>query len=148
MKCLVSSIEANVRFSETDAMGVVWHGNYLKYFEDARERFGEEHGMDYLDFHRNGYFTPIVKSEIQHHSSLFYGDSMRIVAKLIHTQAAKMMFEYEIYHAKTNVRVASGKTMQVFLAVENRALQLTKPDFYVDWEKEQPWQPFSPKLKK
>ena len=33
MKSLESFIEINIRFSETDAMGVVWHGNYLKYFE-------------------------------------------------------------------------------------------------------------------
>lgn len=33
-------IPIKVRFSDTDAMGVVWHGNYLRFFEDAREAFG------------------------------------------------------------------------------------------------------------
>ena len=42
---LISEIEIDIRFSETDAMGVVWHGNYLKFFEDGREAFGKEFGL-------------------------------------------------------------------------------------------------------
>ena len=48
---LTTEIEFDIRFSETDAMGVVWHGNYLKYFEDGREAFGKEFGMEYLDIY-------------------------------------------------------------------------------------------------
>ena len=48
MKELRTEIELTIRFSETDAMGVVWHGNYLKFFEDAREYFGHKFGMSYL----------------------------------------------------------------------------------------------------
>ena len=40
--------EIRVRFSEVDSMGVVWHGNYLKYFEDGREAFGRKHGLGYV----------------------------------------------------------------------------------------------------
>ena len=40
----------DIRFSEVDSMHVVWHGNYAKYFEDAREAFGEKYGLDYLPF--------------------------------------------------------------------------------------------------
>ena len=41
VRILESTMEIAVRFSETDAMGVIWHGNYLKFFEDAREKFGK-----------------------------------------------------------------------------------------------------------
>ena len=70
VKILESSLEIAIRFSETDAMGVVWHGNYLKFFEDAREKFGIDHGMQYLDVFNKGYYTPIVKSDINHKASV------------------------------------------------------------------------------
>ena len=46
---LISFKDVRVRFSETDNLGVVWHGNYVKYFEDGREAFGREHNISYLD---------------------------------------------------------------------------------------------------
>ena len=82
MKVLKSSILVPVRFSETDAMGVVWHGNYLKFFEDAREKFGKDYGIEYLDVHAQGYFIPIVKSEISHKASIFYGEEALIEVTL------------------------------------------------------------------
>ena len=46
---LKETTNIRVRFNETDPLGIVWHGNYLKYFEDGREAFGKEFGMEYLD---------------------------------------------------------------------------------------------------
>ncbi|HRS08637.1 MAG TPA: acyl-CoA thioesterase, partial [Bacteroidia bacterium] len=63
-------IPIKVRFSDTDAMGVVWHGNYLRFFEDAREAFGIKYGLTYLDVYHRGYFTPIVKSSVEHKSPI------------------------------------------------------------------------------
>jgi acyl-CoA thioester hydrolase len=60
-KLLSIKTETIIRFSEVDSMGVVWHGNYVKYFEDGREAFGNKYGLNYLDFHKNGILTPIVK---------------------------------------------------------------------------------------
>ena len=51
----------NIRFSEVDSMGVVWHGNYAIYFEDAREAFGAKYGLEYLMMYDEGYFEPIVE---------------------------------------------------------------------------------------
>ena len=82
MKVLESTIEIPVRFSETDAMGVVWHGNYLKFFEDARERFGEDYGIKYMDAFNAGYYTPIVKSDINHKASVYYGQKVKVRAIL------------------------------------------------------------------
>ena len=39
---LSESLIITVRFSETDPLGIVWHGNYIKYFEDGREAFGRK----------------------------------------------------------------------------------------------------------
>ena len=66
--------EIRVRFVETDPLGIVWHGNYIQYFEDGREAFGRQHGISYLDQKDNGYASPIVKSGSEHKLPLRYGD--------------------------------------------------------------------------
>ena len=92
---LSTEIEIDIRFSETDAMGVVWHGNYLKFFEDGREAFGKEHNLDYLHIFDQGFFTPIVKSEIDHKAPVYYGQKISITTRYIPSKSAKIMFEYE-----------------------------------------------------
>ena len=131
---LETVIEFDIRFSETDAMGVVWHGNYLKYFEDGREAFGKEHGLEYLDMYKQGYFTPIVKSEINHKSPIDYGHRAKIITRLIPSRAAKIIFEYEIINLTTGLVSAIGSTIQVFLFADTRTLDLNIPDFYLKWE--------------
>ena len=48
-----------VRFSEIDSMQIVWHGEYVRYFEDGREAFGKQYGLDYMSIYREGYMVPI-----------------------------------------------------------------------------------------
>ena len=139
MKILESSIEIPVRFSETDAMGVVWHGNYLKFFEDAREKFGTDFGIEYLDAFNAGYYTPIVKSNINHKASVYYGQKVRVRAILEQHPASKIVFRYEVYNMNTGELAASGSTTQVFLGIENRLLELIKPRFFAEWEEAQNW---------
>jgi acyl-CoA thioester hydrolase len=139
MKILKSTLTIPVRFSETDAMGVVWHGNYLKFFEDARESFGKEYGMEYLDVYAKGYFIPIVKSEISHKASIFYGEEALIHVTLEKHESAKIVFRYKVINNKTNQVAATGMTMQVFMFVSDRTLELIKPEFYSIWEEAQNW---------
>jgi acyl-CoA thioester hydrolase len=131
---LKTEIEFDVRFSETDAMGVVWHGNYLKFFEDGREAFGKQYGIEYLDLYHQGYFTPIVKSEINHKSPINYGERAKIITTLIPMKAAKIIFQYEIINLTTGKVSAIGQTIQVFLSVKTRELELGKPLSYDTWE--------------
>ena len=48
MPILSEKVAINIRFSEVDSLLIVWHGHYLKYFEDAREAFGRKYGLGYL----------------------------------------------------------------------------------------------------
>ena len=134
-----SSQEITVRFSETDAMGVVWHGNYLKFFEDARDKLTEVFGLSHLEIYRLGYFTPIVKTELTYKSSIYYGDQVRVHAWLERHDSAKIIFRYEVINLSTNQLATEGMTMQVFMKATDRTLELVKPEFYEDWEKLQNW---------
>ncbi|GAA0873775.1 acyl-CoA thioesterase [Wandonia haliotis] len=132
-------IEGDIRFSEVDSMNVVWHGNYLKYFEDAREAFGIHYGMAYIDIYNSGFLTPIVKSEIEHKFPLKYGDKFRTKIALVKTIAAKIVYEYEILNVTTGKISAVGKTIQVFIDNQGE-LQLVSPRFYKEWFNRIQWE--------
>ena len=76
---LPTSLRFRIRFSEIDALRVVWHGAYAKYFEDAREQFGRDYGLDYLLIERSGYYAPIVNLSVQYRQPLRYGMEPEIV---------------------------------------------------------------------
>ncbi|MCL1968040.1 MAG: acyl-CoA thioesterase [Bacteroidetes bacterium] len=135
MRQLVEEIEVKVRFSEVDSMGIIWHGAYVKYFEDAREAFGKKFGLGYMFIHRNGFYAPLVDLNFQYKQPLKYEDTMRVKITYIPTEAAKIIFEYEIRNAATGELCTTGKSVQVFLDA-NYELVLFNPAFFVKWKEE------------
>lgn len=121
-----------VRFNETDPLGIVWHGNYISYFEEGREAFGRKHGLSYIDVHSNGYSTPIVESSSKHKLPLKYGDIATIETTFEDTPAAKMIFNYRIFNDKKKL-VCVGRTVQVFVE-NNGELSLNLPRFFTEWK--------------
>ena len=125
--------EIRVRFNETDPLGIVWHGNYITYFEDGREAFGRAHGISYLDVKSNGFATPIVKSNCEHKLPLKYGEIAKIKTTFVDTLAAKMIFRYEIFNPDGKI-VCTGETTQVFVD-DDGELSITFPKFFEDWKR-------------
>jgi acyl-CoA thioester hydrolase len=125
--------DIRVRFNETDPLGIVWHGYYITYFEDGREAFGREHGISYLDVHKYGYTTPIVKSGCEHKLPLRYGDIARIETTIVDTPAAKMIFRYKIFDGEGNL-ACTGETIQVFVNPEGQMV-LNYPPFFEEWRR-------------
>ncbi len=124
-----------VRFSEVDPLAIVWHGHYVRYFEDAREAFGKKFGLSYSDVYKNGFVTPIVSINCNYKKPLMYGDIALVEARFIDSAASKIIMEYEITHAQTNELIATGSTTQVFLKTSSFELQLIYPDFFIEWRK-------------
>ncbi len=135
-KEITHTSEVRVRFVETDPLGIVWHGNYIQYFEDGREAFGRHHGISYLDQKKYGFATPIVKSSTDHKRPLRYGDIATIKTIYVDSLAAKMIFRYEIYNQNKQL-VCTGETVQVFVDnIGEGDLVLALPEFFVQWKKE------------
>ncbi len=137
VQTLVAETEIAVRFNEADPLGVVWHGHYLRYFEDAREAFGKKFGLSYLECYQLGYALPIVKSICEYKRPLRYGQRILAVCKFINSPAAKINFEYDLFEFETRQLVATGSTVQVFVTVSNFEMQLTVPEFFVQWKSAQ-----------
>ncbi len=124
--------EIRIRFAECDPLGIVWHGNYIQFFEDGREAFGRHHGISYLDQKANNFSTPIVSSKCEHKLPLRYGDVAMIKTTYIDSPAAKMIFKYEILNPDGDV-VCIGETVQVFVELGGE-LSLILPNFFRDWK--------------
>ncbi|MBQ0769779.1 MAG: acyl-CoA thioesterase [Bizionia sp.] len=122
-----------VRFSEVDSLQIVWHGHYIKYFEEGREAFGRTFGLSYLDVKKEGYATPIVNTNTSHKLPLRYGDIANIETTYINTAAAKLQFSYCIKNEVGNI-ICTGETTQVFTNLENGEMALYLPEFYKDWK--------------
>ncbi|WP_018345134.1 acyl-CoA thioesterase [Cytophaga aurantiaca] len=134
MKTLRHETEVVVRFSEVDSLHIVWHGHYVRYFEDAREAFGLKYGIHYLDVQKAGYSTPIVKVQCDYKRSLKYGDTALVDATFVNSEAAKLIFAFTIRNKETKEVIATGETVQVFLDA-NKELCLTNPPFFSAWKK-------------
>lgn len=121
-----------VKFNQTDALGIVWHGNYVDFFEDGREAFGRAYGISYKHLQDEGYATPIVKMYCEHKKPLRYADEAYIITTFIDDPAAKMLYHFQIFNAY-NELVCIGETTQVFTDL-NGNLQLNTPDFFENWK--------------
>lgn len=135
MKTLSLAIPFRIRFSEVDAMRVVWHGSYVKYLEDAREAFGEKYGLSYDAYIDNGCFAPIVDMHLQYKRPLRYGMHPEIVITYRPTEAAKVVFDYEIRDTATGEVMVTGHTLQVFMNTDYELLW-DNPPFYEQWKKQ------------
>ena len=134
-KELTDKTEILVRFNEADPLGIVWHGHYIRYFEDGREAFGNMHGIGYLEVYKLGFVIPVVSVQCDFKRSLRYGDRVIVETKYIPTEAAKMKFTYRLFNAATGQVVATGSSVQVFLSKDDSVLQLANPPFFEDWKK-------------
>lgn len=115
-------------------LGVVWHGNYIRYFEDGREAFGKQYGLGYMDVYNAGFIVPIVNVNCDYKRFLRYEDKVVIETVYTPTESAKINFTYRLLNAQTGELVVKGSSMQVFVHRDNFELQLTNPDFFLDWK--------------
>lgn len=133
MKELKTSKTFDIRFSEVDSMNVVWHGSYALYLEDAREAFGAVYGLDYMTYFHHSCYAPIVEETIHYHKPLVYGMRPRIDITYKPTEAAKVIFDYEIRDTATDDLIATGHSVQAFIDTDYKLI-LYGPDFYRQWQ--------------
>lgn len=131
---LTEKITVRVRFDEVDALGIVWHGHYVKYLEDGREAWGRKYGIPYMTiFHTHGYSVPLVKLDMDYKRQLRYGETCTVETTYVDCEAAKLQLNYTIYNEAGQV-VLTAFSIQVFLTKDGD-LQLTVPEFFAAWKR-------------
>ena len=133
-KILKDRTEVKVRFGEVDSMGIVWHGNYVKYIEEGRESFGRKYGISYLDIYSNDLMAPVVNMNIDFKKQVEYGDILLIETEFVNQEAAKIVFNFRVFRKSDNELVATAQSTQVFINM-NREMILYPPDFVINWKK-------------
>ena len=133
MKQLCAEKQIEVRFSEVDIMNVVWHGSYPLYFEDAREAFGKKYDLAYQRYIDVKVFAPIVELNIKYRRPLTYGMKPIVRITYVPTEAAKVIFDYEIVDPDDGTVFVTARSIQVFM---NQQYQLLwdNPEFYRLWK--------------
>ena len=124
-----------VRFNECDPLGIVWHGNYVNYFQEGREAFGKKYNLDYMDIYHKGFATPIVHLSTDFKKTLQYKDVALVETTLRKTDAAKIIFDYVIRNETTNDLICKGTTTQVFVTSGDMTLSLVVPEVFAGWKK-------------
>lgn len=123
-----------VKFSEIDSMRIVWHGNYVVYFEDGRESFGRHFpGMGYDVMQQTGIYAPIYDVHTRHYASLRMGDVAVIHTTFVPRRGARLDYKYRVYRESDGVLCCEGETTQLFIDT-NGDMMLQLPDFVEAWK--------------
>lgn len=123
-------VEHEVPFHDVDALRVVWHGHYFKYFELARTALLRSCALDAGDLAETHYRFLVVAARSRHVGPLRYGDRMRIHAWFSEV-GRRIGIAYEIWNLTLDRRAARGHTDLATVDAEG-ALQLTLPDEICD----------------
>ena len=89
-------INIRVRYQETDAQGIVHHGNYLNYFEKARIEYLRAMGISYRDVEEAGLMLVVAQVEVNYFSPAYFDDLLLVETRVTSTKGAAIVHEYEI----------------------------------------------------
>jgi acyl-CoA thioester hydrolase len=115
------SVEIPVRFAECDPYGVVWHGHYALYLEQAREALTARYGFTASRALELGYKVPITRMEIRYRLPILADTTVRVTARLREPDVARLVLDYELRDASGRL-LATAETEQVVLNASGELL--------------------------
>lgn len=127
---LQAEIELLVPFFDIDSMDVVWHGHYVKYFEQARCALLDRIGHNYRDMRDAGYAWPVIDLQARYIRGAQFGQRIRVRADLIEWEN-RLKIHYLISDAETGERMTRGSSVQVAVEIASREMQLASPRVFV-----------------
>jgi acyl-CoA thioester hydrolase len=106
--------DVRVRYAETDAMKVVYHGNYLTYFEEARTNLFRNIGIIYSEIEKTGIFLVVLEAHCTYRRSAQYDDILHVKASLKESPTLKIVIDYEITRNNDTEILVTGQTKHAF----------------------------------
>lgn len=103
-----------VRYSETDQMRVVYHGNYAQYFEIGRVEWLRNKGVSYKWMEENGIMLPVVSLTMNYKKPARYDELLTLKTILINQTSVKIEFAYELYN-EVGELLTTGNSILVFV---------------------------------
>ncbi|MBQ4821193.1 thioesterase family protein [Aquimarina sp. MMG016] len=108
---LTSKTLLKVRYSETDQMGIVHHGNYAQYLELARIDWLSRLGISYKSMEESGIMLPVFTLDFKFKKSAFFDDELTITTKLRKIPTVRIEFDYEIYNQDQELLTTAATTL-------------------------------------
>ncbi len=102
--------EMRVLYVDTDRSQVVYHANYLRYFEFGRAELMRGANYPYKQIEESGYIYPIIKTELNYYTPLFYDDLMYVHTRPATLELVKLQFDYLITRAEDGEVICTGFT--------------------------------------
>lgn len=126
----INRTEIRVIYADTDQMGVVYHSNYLRYFEIGRTELLRELGISYKDMEDNyNILLPVKEAFVNYKVSIRYDEMILVYSSIEKLQNASLRIKYEIRSKENeNILYAEGYTLHPFV---NRNGNIVKPDEYI-----------------
>lgn len=117
-----SRITLQVRYAETDMMGIVYHGSYLPWFEVGRTTLLKENGISYRQLEADGYRLPVLEVGVKYFRPALYDDTITVVTRLTERPVLRIHLDYEV--RRSDELLATGFTRHAFI---NLAGQPVRP---------------------
>ncbi|RMG59513.1 MAG: acyl-CoA thioesterase [Deltaproteobacteria bacterium] len=118
---LLLASKRRVIFGDTDAMGIVYYGNYFRYFEIGRVELLRKAGIRYRDLTDRGIHLPVIESWCRYISPARYDDELSIFAGIEEVRGARLKFRYLI--SRDGEKLAEGYTEHAFTNAEGRPVK-------------------------
>ncbi len=116
--------EMRVLYVDTDRSQVVYHANYLRYFEFGRGELMREADYPYKQIEESGYIYPIIKTELNYYSPLHYDDLMYIYTRPGKRELVKIQFDYLITRANDGEICCTGFTRHCAINGKNIPIEI------------------------
>ncbi|MEE0132540.1 MAG: thioesterase family protein [Treponema sp.] len=128
---LSAQIEFSVEFYDVDSMNIVWHGNYIKYFEKARCALLEKIGYGYPQMTASGYAFPITEVKVKYIKPLFFQQRVRATATLEEYESM-LRISYILQDVDTGAITTKGSSSQVAIKINTRTTCFDCPDIFIE----------------
>jgi len=113
-----------VRYAETDKMGVVYHANYLVWFEVGRTDWLRQSGWTYREMEAAGVALPVIEVHCEYRQPARYDDEIAIDARAVPLTPVRLRFEYRLSRAADGVLLAEGYTIHAAVDPAGRPCRL------------------------
>jgi acyl-CoA thioester hydrolase len=128
---LISTREVEVRYAETDQMGVVYHANYLVWMELGRTKLIQDLGFNYAEMEKDGIISPVLDIQISYKKPLRYGEIAKVHTWIDEYDGLRVSYGYEIFTSDEQLAV-TAISKHVCVKKENfRPISVRK--LYPDW---------------
>lgn len=120
-------------------MGVVYHANYMVFFEVGRNELMRAWGLPYVDFEKRGIMVPVVEGQIKWLFPARYDDLLTVETRVTELSPAKITFAYRIIRQEDGKLCCEGSTVHCFLGTNGRPAALPKlaPDLWENFREHQ-----------